>query len=327
MSSENSGNSGRQGAVANSGAPGGQRPAGRCRNHETLPADGASLTEAIVQVRSTDPDRISRVLATRPRAELSQAGPLMVIACDHPARGALGAGGDPMAMASREDLLRRCVTALSRPGVNGFLGSADMIEDLALLGALDGKLVWGSMNRVGLQGAVFEMDDRFAGYDAAGIGAAGLDGGKMLTRIDYDDAATARTLVSSARAVDELAERGLSAMVEPFITRRQGRRALNDLSPEAVIRSICVAQGLGRTSARTWLKLPCVDEMERVMEATTLPSLILGGEVSPDPQASLKAWGRALELPQVRGLVLGRSLLYPARGDVAAAVDSAVGLL
>lgn len=71
-----------------------------------------------------------------------------------------------MAMESREDVLQRCVTALSRPGVNGFLGTADMIEDLALLGALDGKAVWGSMNRAGLQGASFEMDDRFTCYDA-----------------------------------------------------------------------------------------------------------------------------------------------------------------
>ena len=36
-------------------------------------------------------------------------------------------------MASREEVLSRCVTALGRPGVNGFLGTADMIEDLALL--------------------------------------------------------------------------------------------------------------------------------------------------------------------------------------------------
>lgn len=35
----------------------------------------------------------------------------------------------------------------------------------------------------------------------------------------------------------------------------------------------------------------------------------------------------ALRLPTVRGLVAGRTLLYPADGDVAAAVDTAAGLL
>ncbi|MBE6476591.1 MAG: deoxyribose-phosphate aldolase [Propionibacteriaceae bacterium] len=285
------------------------------------------LIEQLAEIRASEPERISRALALRPRADLAATNRLLVIACDHPARGALGAGSDPMAMASREDLLRRCVTALSRPGVNGFLGSADLIEDLALLGALDGKLVWGSMNRIGLQGAAFEIDDRFGGYDARGIVTAGLNGGKMLTRIDYDDPATARTLEASAHAIDALADRGLNAMIEPFISRREDGRVVNDLSTDAVIRSIAVAQGLGHSSAHTWLKLPSVADMDRVMESTTLPSLILGGEVSENPEAARASWGRALALPNVRGLVIGRSLLYPPDDNVEAAVDNAVELL
>ena len=254
----------------------------------------------------------------------------MVIACDHPARGALGAGERPLAMADREDLLRRCMTALSRPGVNGFLGTAEIIEDLTLLGALDGKLVWGSMNRIGLQGASFEMDDRFGAYDADGIEASYLDGGKMLTRINYADPASAATLEASAKAIDSLSERGLNAMIEPFISQWEGGRIVNDLSEEAVIRSICIAQALGRSSAHTWLKLPCVSDpvsMRRVMASTSLPSLILGGEVSTDPEATRASWAAALELPNVRGLVVGRSLLYPGNDDVEAAVDAAVALL
>ncbi|WP_316670359.1 deoxyribose-phosphate aldolase [uncultured Propionibacterium sp.] len=286
-----------------------------------------TLIEELTGIRARDPGRIARALALRPRADLAAAERLLVIACDHPARGALGAGPDPMAMSSREDLLHRCITALSRPGVNGFLGTADLVEDLALLGALDGKLVWGSMNRVGLQGAAFELDDRFGGYDTEGVTAAGLNGGKMLTRIDYEDAATARTLEASARAIDALAGRGLNAMIEPFISRREGGRIVNDLTPDAVIRAVSVAQGLGRSSAYTWLKLPCVQDMDRVMESTTLPSLILGGEVSKDPEAARASWGRALALPNVRGLVIGRSLLYPPDDNVEAAVDNAVELL
>ena len=288
------------------------------------------LTDAVTEIRATDPGRIGRVLAQRPRAGLAGAGRLMVIACDHPARGALGAGERPLAMADREDLLQRCVAALSRPGVNGFLGTAEIIEDLALLGALDGKLVWGSMNRIGLQGASFEMDDRFGAYDVEGIEASHLDGGKMLTRINYADPGSASTLKSSAEAIDSLSERGLNAMIEPFISRWEDGRIVNDLSEEAVIRSICIAQALGRSSAHTWLKLPCVSEpasMRRVMASTSLPSLILAGEVSADPEATRASWAAALELPGVRGLVVGRSLLYPRNDDVEAAVDAAVALL
>ncbi|MCL3791198.1 deoxyribose-phosphate aldolase [Actinomyces sp. 186855] len=286
------------------------------------------LTDRIIETRVHDPGRIAEVLAARPRGTVPEGdGKLMIIACDHPARGALAAGSDPMAMASREDTLARCVEALSRPGVNGFLGTADLIEDLALLGALDGNLVYGSMNRGGLAGATFEMNDRMTGYDARGVADSGLDGGKMLLRVNYEDPRTVDTLAACAEAVNELAERRVMAMVEPFISAWSKGRVVNDLSPEAVIASMHIASGLGRTSAYTWLKLPAVADMERVMEASTLPALILGGAVSQDAEAARESWARALDLPTVKGLVIGRSLLFPPDDDVAGAVDQTVGLL
>lgn len=282
----------------------------------------------IVDIRLHCPGEIRERLLARPRHPGPAPGSnLLVIAADHPARAAVAAGGDPRAMADRRDLLDRLVTALARPGVDGFLGTADLVEELTLLGALDRKLVLGSMNRGGLVGSVFELDDRFTGYDAAGIADAGLDGGKMLLRIDPADPASADTLAACAAAVDALAERGLIAMVEPFWSVREGSTVRNDLSPDAVARAVSVASGLGRTSAYTWLKLPVVDDMERVMRASTMPALILGGEVSPDADAARSGWQQALTLPAVRGLVIGRSLLYPPDGDVAGAVDRAVGLL
>src|SRR4029079_5621307 len=96
----------------------------------------------------------------------------------HPARGANGVGNRPLAMADRSDLLDRLQAALWSPGVAGLLGSSDIIEDLLLLGALEGKVVFGSMNRGGLQGAAFELDDAFTGYDAQGIHEIGLHRGQ-----------------------------------------------------------------------------------------------------------------------------------------------------
>lgn len=286
----------------------------------------------LVETRVRRPQAITEAAAARRRrVELTgPSGRLMIIAADHPARGSLAAGDRPLAMASRADLLDRLVLALSRPGVDGVLATADVVEDLLLLGALEDRVVIGSMNRGGLAGTVFEIDDRFTGYDAAGIAAAGLDGGKMLLRIDPADPATVATMESCARAVSELAGRSLLAMVEPFIAHRVDGRVRNDLSTEAVIRSVTVAAGLGTTSAYTWLKLPVVDEidqMERALAACTLPTLLLGGEVPADQQATFERWERALALPAVRGLVAGRTLLYPHDDDVAAAVDTAVGLL
>jgi hypothetical protein len=70
-----------------------------------------------------------------------------------------------------------------------------------------------------------------------------------------------------------------------------------------------------------------VAEMERVAEASTLPLLLLGGDPPDDQDAMFDSWKQALALPTVRGLVVGRSLLYPSAGDVATAVDTAVSLL
>src|ERR671938_1266259 len=145
-----------------------------------------------------------------------------MIAADHPARGALRAGTRALAMADRVELLDRLCLALSRPGVNGVLGTPDVIEDLLLLGALDGKVVIGSMNRGGLAGTVFEIDDRFTGYDASALAAAGYEGGKMLLRIDPDDPATVATLQACGQAVSALASHARMAMIEPFISHRVG---------------------------------------------------------------------------------------------------------
>jgi hypothetical protein len=283
----------------------------------------------IIQARVHRPAAVAAAAAARnrPTSLLGPGGHLMMVAADHPARGALRAGRQPLAMADRADLLERLCLALSRPGVGGVLGTADVLEDLLLLGALDGKVVVGSMNRGGLAGTVFEIDDRFTGYDAAAIEQMRFDGGKMLLRLDPQDPATAPTMQACAQAVSELAGRRRMAMIEPFIAHRVDGRVRNDLSTEAMIRAVTVASGLGRTSAYSWLKLPVVPDMAQVMAATTLPALLLGGEVPDDPDQAFAGWPQALRLPNVMGIVAGRSLLYPADGDVAGAVDTAVSLL
>lgn len=289
--------------------------------------DGALQT--LRETRARRPEAILEAAQRRSRRPMIQpSGRLMLVAADHPARGALAVRGRPDAMANRAELLDRLLTALERPGVDGVLGTPDVLEDLLLLGALEDKVVIGSMNRGGVPETVFEMDDRFTAYDAATIEEMGFDAGKMLLRIDPTDAGTASTLAGCADAVSALADRRLTALVEPFWVRRApDGRAVNDLRPEAMMRALSIAQGLGRTSAYTWLKVPVVDHMEAVMEASTLPALLLGGDPPGTPDETYASWEKALRLPTVRGLVVGRSLLYPPDDDVAAAVDTAVGLL
>ena len=281
----------------------------------------------ITDVRASDPQAVERAWQTRTiRPAVRGNGRLMIVAADHPARGALGVGSRPTAMNSRTDLLDRLRAALADPGVDGVLATADILDDLLLLGALEDKVVFSSMNRGGLAGAQFELDDRMTATTAAATAAARMNGGKMLCRIDLGDPGTVSTLEACARAVDELAAHGLIAMVEPFLSTRVDGKVRNDLSPDAVIKSVHISQGLGSTSAYTWMKLPVVDEMDRVMESTTLPTLLLGGDPA-DPDEAFASWEKALALPSVRGLIVGRTLLYPADDDVSSAVATAVSMV
>ncbi|TDC75244.1 Cgl0159 family (beta/alpha)8-fold protein [Streptomyces hainanensis] len=289
-----------------------------------------SISE-LAAVRSRHPEAIAEAAARRARRPLlGDRGRLMIIAADHPARGALSVGGRPLAMANRVELLQRLTLALAQPGVDGVLATADVLDDLLLLGALDGKVVLGSMNRGGLAGASFELDDRFTGHRPEDIERLGFDAGKLLLRIDRSDPGSLTTLESTARVIDEMARRRLPVFVEPFLTRRIAGKPTNDLSAEGVTTAIAIASGLGGTSAYTWLKVPVTadrDEMARVMETSSLPAVLLGGEVTGDQDGLYERWRAALRLPTVRGLVVGRSLLYPPDGDVAGAVRTAVSLL
>ncbi|HTH71566.1 MAG TPA: deoxyribose-phosphate aldolase, partial [Candidatus Saccharimonadales bacterium] len=232
----------------------------------------------LTRMRASDPEAVASALAKRERGMLSFPRKLFLVAADHPGRGVLAAGGDPRAMADRGAFLDRLTTALAHPEVDGVLATADIVDDLALLGALGEKVVFGSMNRGGLAGSVFELDDRFTGYTAAAIARDGLNGGKMMLRVADDDSGTVRTMEACAAAVDALGALGLHAMIEVFASRTVDGKSSNDLSVEATMRAIAVASALGGSSARTWLKLPVMDEQERLLSATTLPVVLLGGD-------------------------------------------------
>src|SRR5699024_12091784 len=110
-------------------------------------------------------------------------------------------------------------------------------------------------------------------------------------------------------------------MLEPFMSNWVNNKVVNDLSPDAVIQSIGIAAGLGNDSSYTWMKLPVVEEMERVMEATTMPTLLLGRDNGRDPNAAYASSQKAPSLPCVRGLTRGRTLLYAHVEDVTATAD------
>jgi hypothetical protein len=83
---------------------------------QTAPPVSGEEFARLRQARHGNPAAIAAALASRMRPLARGDGRLFIVAADHPARGSLSVGQDPMAMASRYDLLQRLVLALSRPG-------------------------------------------------------------------------------------------------------------------------------------------------------------------------------------------------------------------
>ena len=293
--------------------------------HQLDRADYVELIEARVRA----PQSLQSALKGRVRRELvGDDGNLLIVAVDHTARGMLAAGSDPLAVADRYTLLDRVMRALRVPGVDGVMASADILEELAWLGALDGVVAIGTMNRGGIIGARWELDDRLTAYDADHIEEFGLDGGKTLLRIEDTDAGVARTLEMVAALSTELADRKLLNMIEPlpYVIDDAGRARL-DLSTERLIKVVAIASGLGSSSAYTWLKLPASPDMDQVAGATSMPIVMLGGDPGADAARTFAGWKAAMKEPNVRGLVAGRALVYPEDGDVEDAVTMAANIV
>lgn len=275
----------------------------------------------IVETRARRPEVLAEAARGRKRrSEFDDGRGLFLITADDGARANLQIGANPVALGDRKLLLDRLSTALEHPSVDGLVATPDIVDELLLLGAVHDKLVIGSMNRSGLAGSTWEVDERFTSFDAAAIVDGNLDGGKMTLRLDWKDPGTNDAIAACAAAVGELNRRGIPALVEPLPVYRDGGRSRVTNDPDHLIRAMSVAAGLGAVSAHTWLKVPVVQNMGQVVGATSMPTLIVGGDPGVDSAQMVERWQAALALPQVRGIVAGRSLLFPADGDMDRAV-------
>jgi len=262
------------------------------------------------------------------RRRLTVDGKLVILAADHPARMVTAAGHDPLAMGDRADYLGRIVHVLQSGFVDGLMGTPDIIEEALAVdwlqcqaggsSFLDGKVLVGCMNRGGLAGCAFEMEDTFTAFDASQIVALGLDGAKMMFRLEPLEAASGRTLTACSQAISECVDQGLTVFLEPLMVHFEDGRYEVDRSTEAMIRICGVASALGKSSWKTWLKLPFSVDYSRIVNATTCPILMLGGPSTGHPEALIEEFTAGMRAGEnVRGALVGRNLLYPGDADPA----------
>ncbi len=298
-----------------------------------------STIARVVETRVSDPEFAMQVAGRRKRRErLALDGKLNILAADHPARRVTKVGEDAIAMADRRDYLARILRVLMSQRVDGLMATMDILEDLLAIDGfvrdaggealLDEKVLIASLNRGGLAGACWEMDDPITGPSPATCAAWRLDGTKILWRIADDEPGSLQTMLASARAITEANALRLPTFLEPLPVTKGEKGYAVVKSSEALARVAGVASALGDSSRYLWLKLPYCDGYETVARATTLPILLLGGESAGSPAPFLSQLASAMAAgPNVRGALVGRNVLYPGEEDPLAMAAAAGGII
>jgi DhnA family fructose-bisphosphate aldolase class Ia len=205
---------------------------------------------------------------------------MVVLAADHRARGV-------MTLERYADYLDALKAAL--PACDGILATVQPMGDLQSVGALAPPMqTYLSINRAGLAGSVFELDDRLVAPVATAT-ELGYTGIKLMTRIDLQDRDSSGALELLGRVLFEARQAGLAALIEP-LSWRQGDV---DRSTKGIIYAAVIAHDMGAPL----IKVPVpsdakaghsrVAAVRRVVESVGVPVLFLGGPRNRNRVAAL----------------------------------------
>ncbi|HYW01989.1 MAG TPA: hypothetical protein VE862_11000 [Candidatus Acidoferrum sp.] len=299
-----------------------------------------SIFNLITEARVGDPKIIQKSAQRRKKREkLTVDGKLAILACDHPGRFVTKNGNEPIRMGNRHEYLSRILRVVTSPKFDGVMSTTDILEDLLIIDQLvlerggesflDGKVLVGCMNRGGLSGSSYEMDDRFTSFTAASIHRLRLDAAKFMFRLDLKDSTSLDTIVSCANAITELNALSIPSFLETFSVQKTPEGGYKTLkTADEMIKVVGVASALCDSSQGIWLKIPYCDGFERVAKATTCPILMLGGESVGDPTGIFKEFTKGMVAGKtVRGALVGRNILYPGNEDPSAVADAVSGIV
>jgi DhnA family fructose-bisphosphate aldolase class Ia len=243
--------------------------------------------------------------------------PALIIAADHRARGV-------MTIEPYDRYLAALRAAL--PCSDGILATAQPLADLARGGALEKRhRTYLSLNRTGLAGSAFELDDRLV----ATVGRAARDGWtgvKHMTRIDTSDPMTAAALELLGRVLEDAEAAGIEALIEavPWSDGRMGREV------DAIVMAAVIAHDMGAPL----LKVPVpdvaagsarVDAVARVVASVGVPVLFLGGPRGASDREAVIAEVHDVMAGGAAGVAVGRVVLEdPDPAEMARLVAAAV---
>jgi DhnA family fructose-bisphosphate aldolase class Ia len=234
-------------------------------------------------------------------------GPALILAADHRARGVITIEPYSSYLGALRAALAHC---------DGILASA---QPLAHLGRTTDarQRTYLSINRTGLAGSVFELDDRLVAT-VARAAADGCTGIKHMTRIDLNNPLTAGALELLGRVLEEARNAGLEALIEA-LTWRDGKMARDT---DSIVYAAVIAHDMGAPV----LKVPIpdtgpgparVEAVARIVSSVGVPVLFLGGPRAKDPEGVDVEEIREAIMLEVRdvmtggaaGLAIGRAVI------------------
>ena len=226
--------------------------------------------------------------------------PALILAADHRARAVLTTENWAEFFAALAQALPWC---------DGILATVQPLAGLAAAGHLTARhRTYLSINRTGLAGSAFELDDRLVA-SVPRAAADGWSGVKHMTRIDMDDPLTASALELLGQVLEQSTTAGLEALIEPLVWD-QGRIRRD---PDAIVMASIIAHDMGAPVIK--VPVPAVPSgaerqraVARVVASVSVPVLFLGG-----PRTSA---GRDPVLDEVRdvmegggaGMAMGRTI-------------------
>jgi DhnA family fructose-bisphosphate aldolase class Ia len=243
--------------------------------------------------------------------------PSLILAADHRARAVLTTENWAEFFGSLAQALPFC---------DGILATAEPLTGLATAGHVTAlHRTYLSINRTGLAGSVFELDDRLVA-SVPRAAADGWTGVKHMTRIDLEDPVTAPALELLGQVLEQSREAGLEALIEPLVWHEGHVRR----DAEAVVLAAVIAHDMGAPVIKVPVPAahPGADRQRavaRVVASVGVPVLFLGG---PRTEA-----GRGRVLDEVRdvmegggaGMAMGRTLYQdPDPAEMAGLVDALV---
>jgi len=216
--------------------------------------------------------------------------------------------------------------ARALPFCDGILATAQPLADLAGKGHLtSAHRTYLSINRTGLAGSTFELDDRLIAT-VPRAAADGWTGIKHMMRIDMGDPLTAPALELLGQVLEQARAAELEALIEPLVWR-DGRVAHDT---DSIVFAAVVAHDMGAPL----IKVPVPNAtpgaerqraVARVVASVGVPVLFLGGPLGDAGREPVLEEVRDVMAAGAGGLALGRTIYQdPDPAEMAGLVSALV---